>query len=69
VAAAESLAQHRQVQPSGRFRVTMPNDMGSLGLAPMLAEFVLKYPAVTLEVDLLSQFVDLIAENFFRAAD
>ena len=26
VAAAESLAQHRQVQPSGRLRVTMPNE-------------------------------------------
>ncbi len=60
VAAAESLAQHRQVQPSGRLRVTMPNDMGNL----VLAEFVLKYPAVTLEVDLSSRFVDLIAENF-----
>src|SRR5262249_55912328 len=64
VAAAESLAQHRQVQPSGRLRVTMPSDMGNLVLAPMLAEFVLKYPAVTLEIDLSSRFVDLIAENF-----
>ena len=64
VAAAQSLAQHRQVQPSGRLRVTIPNDMGNLVLAPMLAEFVLKYPAVTLEVDLSSRFVDLIAENF-----
>jgi len=64
VAAAESLAQHRQVQPSGRLRVTMPSDMANLVLAPMLAEFVLRYPSVTLEVDLSSRFVDLIAENF-----
>jgi len=64
VAAAESLAQHRQVQPSGRLRVTMPSDMANLVLAPMLAEFVLSYPAVTLEVELSSRFVDLIAENF-----
>ncbi len=64
VAAAESLAQHRQVQPSGRLRVSMPNDMANLVLAPLLAEFVLHYPAVTLEVDLSSRFVDLIAENF-----
>ena len=64
VAAAESLAQHRQVQPSGRLRVSMPSDMGNLVLAPMLAEFVVSYPAVTLEVDLSSRFVDLIAENF-----
>src|SRR6188508_2333579 len=27
VAAAESLAQSRQTEPSGRLRVTMPNDM------------------------------------------
>ena len=64
VAAAESLAQHRQVQPSGRLRVSMPNDMANLVLAPLLAEFVLRYPAVTLEVDLSSRLVDLIAENF-----
>jgi DNA-binding transcriptional LysR family regulator len=64
VAAAESLAQHRQVQPSGRLRVTMPSDMANLVLAPMLTEFVLNYPAVTLEVDLSARFVDLIAENF-----
>ena len=64
VAAAESLAQHRQVQPSGRLRVTMPADMANLVLAPTLAEFVLNYPLVTLELDLSSRFVDLIAENF-----
>jgi len=52
------------VQPSGRLRVTMPSDMANLVLAPMLAEFVLNYPAVTLELDLSSRFVDLIAENF-----
>ena len=64
VAAAESLAQHRQVQPSGRLRVSMPSDMANLVLAPMLADFVVRYPAVTLEVDLSPRFVDLIAENF-----
>jgi DNA-binding transcriptional LysR family regulator len=64
VTAAESLAQHRQVQPTGRLRVSMPSDMGNLVLAPLLAEFVLTYPAVTLEVDLSSRFVDLVAENF-----
>lgn len=64
VAAAESLAQHRQVQPSGRLRVTMPADMANLVLAPTLAQFVLNYPLVTLELDLSSRFVDLIAENF-----
>ena len=64
VAAAASLAHHRQVEPSGRLRVTMPGDMANLMLAPLLAEFVQKYPAITLEVDLSARFVDLIGENF-----
>jgi DNA-binding transcriptional LysR family regulator len=64
VEAAASLAQNRQVEPSGRLRVSMPGDMANLILAPLLAEFVLKYPAITLEVDLSARFVDLISENF-----
>lgn len=64
VEAAASLAQNRQVEPSGRLRVTMPGDLANVVLAPLLAEFVLRYPAITLEVDLSARFVDLIAENF-----
>jgi DNA-binding transcriptional LysR family regulator len=64
VTAAASLAHNRQLEPSGRLRVSMPGDMGNLLLAPLLAEFVLKYPAITLEVDLSARFVDLIGENF-----
>jgi len=64
VSAAASLADNRQLEPSGRLRVSMPGDAGNLLLAPLLAEFVLKYPAITLEVDLSARFVDLIGENF-----
>lgn len=64
VAAAASLAQNRQLAPSGRLRVTMPSDIANIVLAPLLAEFVRKYPAITLEVDLSARFVDLIGENF-----
>jgi DNA-binding transcriptional LysR family regulator len=64
VDAAASLAQNRQLKPSGRLRVTMPSDMANFVLAPFLAEFVLKYPAITLELDLSARFVDLIGENF-----
>src|SRR3972149_3929828 len=63
-AAGAPLAQHRQIEPSGRLRVTMPSDLANIVLAPLLAEFVLKYPAITLEVDLSARFVDLIGENF-----
>ncbi len=64
VDAAISLAQHRQIEPSGRLRVSMPGDLASVVLGPLLAEFVEKYPAISLEIDLSPRRVDLIGENF-----
>lgn len=59
-----ALAQHRQAQPSGRLRVSMPGDFAVLALSRMLADFVRDHPAITLELDLSPRRVDLIAENF-----
>jgi len=64
VDAASALAQQRQVQPSGRLRVSMPADLANGVLAPLLAAFVARYPAVSLELDLSPRRVDLIGENF-----
>jgi len=64
VEAALALAQHRQVEPSGRLRVSMPADFANEVLGPMLAQFVVNYPAISLELDLSPRRVDLIGENF-----
>lgn len=64
VEAAAALAQDRQLQPTGRLRVSMPQDLATDVLAAMLARFVADYPAVTLELDLTPRRVDLIGENF-----
>ncbi len=64
VAAASQLAQHRQVEPSGRLRVSMPADFANAILAELLAGFVARFPAITLELDLSPRRVDLIGENF-----
>jgi DNA-binding transcriptional LysR family regulator len=64
VAAAAALAQHRQVEPSGRLRVSMPSDFANLVLGPLLAEFITAHPAISLEIDLSPRRVDLIGENF-----
>jgi DNA-binding transcriptional LysR family regulator len=64
VEAARMLAQHRQVEPSGRLRVSMPGDLANVVLAPMLAAFVEKYPKILLEIDLSPRRVDLIGESF-----
>jgi DNA-binding transcriptional LysR family regulator len=64
VEAAGAMVQHRQLEPSGRLRVSMPADLANLGLKDVIARFLLRYPAVKLELDLSPRRVDLVAENF-----
>jgi DNA-binding transcriptional LysR family regulator len=64
VMATSALAQQRQAQPSGRLRVSMPSDFANGVLGQVLSEFVAKYPAISLELDLSPRRVDLIGENF-----
>jgi len=64
VAAASQLAQERQVEPSGRLRVSMPADFANSILAELLSRFIERYPAITLDIDLSPRRVDLIGENF-----
>ncbi len=62
--AAGALAQHRQGAPSGLLRVSMPADFANIGVSEMLAQFMHRYPAISLELDLSPRRVDLVAENF-----
>lgn len=64
VEAALALTQHRQIQPSGRLRVSMPADFANEILANLMAHMLQKYPAIDLEIDLSPRRVDLIGENF-----
>jgi DNA-binding transcriptional LysR family regulator len=61
---ALALALHRQSKPSGRLRVSMPQDFAEQVAAPMLASFTLNYPEVLLELDLTPRRVDIIGEGF-----
>jgi DNA-binding transcriptional LysR family regulator len=62
--AAGALAQHRQGAPSGMLRVSMPADFATVGVSAMLAQFLHRYPAISLELDLSPRRVDLVAENY-----
>jgi DNA-binding transcriptional LysR family regulator len=64
VEAAAQLAQHRQVEPSGRLRLSMPADFANVVLGEFMNDFLARYPAITLELDLSPRRVDLIGENF-----
>lgn len=64
VDAVRALSEFHQARPSGRLRVSMPNDFATLLLTDMLAAFVTLHPAVSLELDLSPRRVDLLGENF-----
>ncbi|MBR0568112.1 LysR family transcriptional regulator [Azoarcus sp. L1K30] len=64
VEAVQSFAAHRQAQPSGRLRVSMPSDFATLLLTDMLGAFVGLHPAISLELDLSPRRVDLLGEKF-----
>ena len=42
----------------------MPTDIESLGLVTLLAEYLQRHPAVSLDIDMSARMVDLIGENF-----
>jgi DNA-binding transcriptional LysR family regulator len=64
VDAVTALSAHRQSEPSGRLRVSMPSDFANLLLVDALAAFVALHPAVALELDLSPRRVDLLGEGF-----
>ena len=64
VQATLALTQHRQSQPSGRLRVSMPGDFANQDMTEFLSGLMQRYPSITFEVDLSPRRVDLIGENF-----
>jgi DNA-binding transcriptional LysR family regulator len=64
VDATLALTQHRQAEPNGRLKVSMPGDFANHQMGELLSDFISKYPSVNLELDLSPRRVDLIGENF-----
>lgn len=64
VEAAAQLAEHRQLGPSGRLRISLPGDVANMGLIELVSAYMQRYPDVTLELDLSPRRVDLLTENF-----
>ncbi|MCA1454893.1 LysR family transcriptional regulator [Bradyrhizobium sp. BRP22] len=54
-------------QPSGRIRVSSPSLMGRLVLAPLLAEFLRRYPLLSVDLVLVDRAVDMVEEDIHLA--
>ncbi|WNG38824.1 LysR family transcriptional regulator [Archangium violaceum] len=54
----------REEAPSGKLRITAPNDMGATFLPEVIARFTARYPSVSVDCRLTNLNVDLVAEGF-----
>ena len=54
-------------QPSGRIRLSSPSLIGRLVIAPLLVEFLGRYPAVAVDLLLIDRAVDMVEEDIHLA--
>jgi len=50
--------------PAGHLRLTVPRPAARTILAPVLAEFLTRYPAITLEISVDSALTDIVRDRF-----
>lgn len=62
--ALEHTSTVEQSTPAGRFAITAPVVFGRRHVAPLLARFLARHPAVRAELVLLDRVVDLVEEGF-----
>ena len=49
--------------PSGKLRISLPVDFGTIFLTSLLVEFAEHYPGINFEIDLTPRLVDLVTQN------
>jgi DNA-binding transcriptional LysR family regulator len=60
---AEDAARATRTEPRGRLSVTAPNVFGRQEVAPLLSDFLQRYPAVSAELTLSDRMLNLIEEG------
>ena len=60
---AEEALRETAERPEGHVRVTMPVDFGQFWVAPLVPEFLARFPGISLDLDLSAHLVDLRAEG------
>lgn len=64
---ADALVTSMQSAPSGLLRISVATDFGVNHLSPLLGDFLLQYPDITVNMVLNNRYVELISEGFDMA--
>jgi DNA-binding transcriptional LysR family regulator len=64
VAETDAQAQNLQLAPAGKLRISAPVTFGTEALMPALAEYLERYPQVSVDVALSDRVVDLLEDGF-----
>lgn len=64
---ADALVTSMQSAPSGLLRISVATDFGVNLLSPILGDFLLEYPDITVNMVLNNRYVELISEGFDMA--
>lgn len=64
LAEAEAAIREDHDEPRGELKINAPMSFGTMHLARALADFMLKYPQIRVELVLNDRFVDPVAEGF-----
>ncbi len=61
---AEDAVAQLQGEPQGRLRINTPMSFGRLHMAPMIPEFLKKYPKISIDLVMDDKVVDLVSGSF-----
>lgn len=61
---AERTITNLQLAPKGKLKLTAPITFGEKTIAPLVNDFVLRYPELEVQMHLTNQKLDLVAEGF-----
>lgn len=51
-------------EPTGHLRISIPGNFGRRWIGPMIVDFLVAHPQVTIEADATNRFVDLVGERY-----